>query len=149
MELIVKRQPSTLLSTPGDLYIVERKWFSFTLEDIIRDVKVSGQTAIPAGRYRVELTWSPKYGKLMPLIEAVPGFSGIRIHSGNTHKDTEGCLLVGFERDGLDTLKGGTSRPAFQALFEKLVEAESRSDPIYITIENTPTTSDIQPVVAT
>ncbi|UKK52651.1 DUF5675 family protein [Prevotella sp. E2-28] len=63
--------------------------------DKIKAVKIKGQTAIPAGRYRIIFTYSPKYKKQMPLVSGVPGFDGIRIHSGNSNKDTEGCLLFG------------------------------------------------------
>ena len=54
---------------------------------------------IPIGWYRVTLTRSPKFGRLLPLLHVVPRFDGIRIHAGNTVRDTKGCILVG-ERDG-------------------------------------------------
>ena len=57
--------------------------------------KHKGQTAIPRGRYKVTITYSPRFKKDMPLLNAVKGFTGIRIHSGNTAKDSEGCLLMG------------------------------------------------------
>lgn len=57
--------------------------------------KHKGQTAIPRGRYKVTITYSPRFKKDMPLLNAVKGFTGIRIHSGNTAKDSEGCLLIG------------------------------------------------------
>ena len=64
-------------------------------EDEIKARKVYGETAIPYGTYKVSITYSPKYKKMMPLIENVKGFSGIRIHSGNTAKDSLGCIIVG------------------------------------------------------
>lgn len=61
----------------------------------IRQLKVKGETAIPVGTYQVAYTYSPKFKKMLPLLMNVPGYDGIRIHSGNTAKHTEGCLLCG------------------------------------------------------
>ena len=68
-------------------------------ESEILKKKIKGQTAIPTGVYPVVITYSPKYKKPMPLIDKVKGYSGIRIHSGNTAKDTEGCLIVGKNKE--------------------------------------------------
>ena len=67
---------------------------TMSVEEILR-LKKYGTTCIPYGIYKVQITYSPKYKKLMPLIVNVKGFSGIRIHSGNTAADTLGCLIVG------------------------------------------------------
>lgn len=67
---------------------------SMTLEEIMR-LKKYGETAIPYGTYRVQITYSPKFKKMMPILIGVKGFEGVRIHSGNTSKDSLGCLLVG------------------------------------------------------
>lgn len=58
-------------------------------------LKVKGMTAIPEGRYLMRLTYSPKFGKRLFQLMDVPLFDGIRIHSGNSVKDTQGCILVG------------------------------------------------------
>lgn len=58
-------------------------------------LKVKGMTAIPEGRYLMRFTYSPKFGKRLFLLMDVPLFDGIRIHSGNSVKDTHGCILVG------------------------------------------------------
>lgn len=61
----------------------------------IRRIKVYGETAIPTGKYKVTMTYSPKYKRVMPQIMNVKGFTGIRIHSGNTAADSLGCILLG------------------------------------------------------
>lgn len=118
----------------GDLYI-DGKWFCNTLEDVdrglddlmpledIKKMKVKGETAIPTGIYQVLLTYSPKYKKIMPLINNVKGYSGIRIHSGNTAKDTEGCLLVGKNKEVGKVLE---SRNTFNALFKRLQQTNGK-----------------------
>lgn len=80
--------------TIGDLY-VNGEWFCNTLEDTVREKKIKHITAIPEGTYDVVLTHSPKFKRVLPLIQNVPEFSGIRIHSGTDQNDTSGCVLVG------------------------------------------------------
>jgi len=92
--------------TIGKLYI-DGVYFCETVEDKdrglddsmeeseIRKKKVYGETAIPLGTYKVEITYSPKFKKNLPLLYNVKGFEGIRIHSGNTAKDSLGCIIVG------------------------------------------------------
>lgn len=116
MELKLLREKSTPHSTSGELF-VDGKFVCYTLEDVTRDIKIPGQTAIPFGRYKVILNKSQRFGKVMPLLVDVPLFEGVRIHSGNTAADTEGCILV-----GLDALPNaiGRSRDAFTRLMEML-----------------------------
>lgn len=59
--------------------------------------KVPGVTAIPAGTYEIRDTWSPHFKRMMLEVVDVPGFQGIRIHSGNVADDTEGCLIPGLQ----------------------------------------------------
>jgi hypothetical protein len=92
--------------TIGHLYI-NGDYLCDTLEDkdrglkqtnsfaFIKAKKTFGQTAIPTGIYKVTITYSHKFKKYLPLINDVKGFTGVRIHSGNTANDTEGCILVG------------------------------------------------------
>jgi hypothetical protein len=86
---------------------------SMSVDEILKK-KIKGETAIPTGIYKIEITYSPKYKRMMPLILGVKGYSGIRIHSGNTSKDTEGCLLVGKNTKVGMVLE---SRNTYQRLF--------------------------------
>lgn len=95
--------------------------------------KVPGKTAIPEGRYPLVVTKSPKFDKWLPLLVNVPGFSGIRIHAGNTVEDTQGCILVG------QNLKKGmvlNSRIWLHRLMREIVEARERDEAVWIRIED-------------
>lgn len=146
MELLLQREPTTGRNTLGILSI-DGAHFWHTLEDIVREVtdqpveqwKVKGATAIPSGRYLVHKTFSPKYGRLMYLVDGVPGFSGIRIHSGNDAGDTEGCILLGMKRGNLD----GDPEPEIMqsrlavAELEKMLDwATEHGEQIHLTIRN-------------
>lgn len=94
----------------------------FGLEDKVREpgIKVYGQTAIPAGKYRVVLEYSNRFNRITPLLLNVPNYEGIRIHPGNTSKDTLGCLLPGLEKD-YDIVLG--SRTAYLDVYMKIDRA--------------------------
>lgn len=106
--------------TLGKLYLND-KFFCYTVEDKYRDLtkeeKIYAKTAIPEGTYKVIINMSNRFKKLMPLLLNVPNFEGIRIHSGNTSKDTEGCIIVGDKRT-----KNGValSRVSFDRLMKEL-----------------------------
>jgi hypothetical protein len=118
--------------TIGDMYIdygngEGYKFFSNTLEDKVRQVdepKVYGQTAIPFGIYSLTITFSPKFNRLLPLVNNVPGFEGIRIHPGNTASDTEGCILVGVN-DQVGVIH--QSKITFDKLFDILTTSKQDS----------------------
>lgn len=80
----------------------------YTLEDEVRppSIKVKNETAIPDGTYEVVLSMSNRFKREMPEIRNVPGFQGIRIHGGNTHQNTSGCLLVAENRIRVDVIQG-------------------------------------------
>jgi len=101
MDLLLERNHGTTGFTIGKLSH-DGALICYILEDEERLVKIQGQTAIPCGRYRVTITHSNRFNRLMPLLLDVPGFSGIRIHNGRiitTASDTEGCLLPGDSPD--------------------------------------------------
>jgi len=120
MKIQIKRLHRTEFSTIGEL-LIDNVWECYTLEDIERDVKIKGETAIPKGTYKVIINQSNRFKRLLPLLLNVEGFEGVRIHSGNTNHDTEGCILVGKTRSN-DFI--GQSRKAFDSLFTKMQKAK-------------------------
>lgn len=104
MTILLLRKHFTDTATLGELFI-DGKHFAYTLEDKLRDLgpdgsgKVQNRTAIAAGKYEVVLTYSNRFKKYLPLLLEVPFFAGIRIHGGNTHENTEGCILIGANQD--------------------------------------------------
>lgn len=110
MKLTLKRIALNEKYTIGKLYL-DGEYFCDTLEDKVRDynkdgdlldkgeTKVFGETAIPYGKYKVILGYSPKFKKILPRVQNVPHFEGILIHSGNTAIDSHGCILLGFNKE--------------------------------------------------
>lgn len=105
MKLTLKRIALRPTYTIGKLYI-DDAYFCDTLEDTVRDTnksgkfdngeqKIKGKTAIPYGIYEIKWTYSPRFKKYTPQLMNVPSFEGIRVHAGNTSADTEGCLILG------------------------------------------------------
>lgn len=153
MELKLKRKYLKDDYTIGHLYI-DDKYFCDTVEDKVRDYnkdgdlldanedKVYGKTAIPYGRYRIDMkTRSPKYslrsaylwcGGYLPRLVDVPHFEGILIHAGSNSSHTEGCLIVGENK-----IRGGVinSMITLRKLYAELKSAELRGEQIWITIE--------------
>lgn len=117
--------------TIGEL-MVDGQHECWTLEDVVRPpgVKVYGKTAIPYGTYELTITFSNRFQRDLPLVVGVPGFEGIRIHSGNLATETDGCLLVGT---GHTSNSVTNSRAAFNRLFPKLRDAVRRGEKISIT----------------
>ena len=143
MELKLKREVFTDNSTIGSLYvdgvfecyILEDKDRgindTLTLEQIMR-VKVYGKTCIPYGRYEVDWTMSARFKKMMPILLNVTGWSGIRIHAGNSEIDSLGCLLCGRLKlnDRISESTLATNR-----LYKKIEAAKKQGQRIFITIE--------------
>ena len=143
MEILVRRDYFNEKVTIGTLVIVEHDLLLQTLEDTdrglqqgdsaleIKGKKVFSETCIPYGRYEVAVTFSNHFKKNMPLIMNVPGFEGVRIHSGNKPEDTEGCLLVGYKRDSISRMIL-ESRAAYAELF-MLIQEKIKTEKIFIT----------------
>lgn len=152
MELSLKRGPSLQGATLGDL-CADGVWQCFTLEDVVREPdvhafdsgfrttaghaewvaswKIPKVTAIPRGRFRVTITFSLHFGRDLPLINGVPGFDGVRMHSGNKAADTEGCILVGQTKEANLLYK---SRLAFDSLYAKIQAALQGGGECFITV---------------
>ena len=113
----------------GEMYI-DNILECFTLEDVPRTFKIPGKTAIPAGTYEIELTYSPRFKCILPLLKDVKGFEGIRIHAGNRAEDTEGCILVG-------AIKGDGVIYSSKIALNKLLEKMRNMPHIGIKIEDT------------
>ena len=122
--------------TIGELS-VNNNYVCDTLEDKVRvnGKKVYAETAIPTGTYTLVLSYSNRFKKVMPEILNVPNFSGIRIHCGNSSKDTEGCLLVG-KWDGKTENWISDSKNSYNKLYPLLEEAFNKKENITITIKD-------------
>jgi len=146
MELTLKRIARRAEYTIGRLYI-DGRYFCDTLEDYDRlhfgGIKVAGRTAIPAGTYQLNFTYSPRFGRkepyhtlsngLLPIVVNVPQFSGVRIHIGNSASDTEGCILVGRNREVGRVLQ---SRDTYTALIRDYIKpAFKRGERMTIKVE--------------
>lgn len=131
MTLDLYREPSTEKTTIGRL-AVNGVFANWTLEDVVRDgPKIAHETAIAPGTYRVIITYSTRFERMLPLLLGVPDFSSIRIHAGNTDADTSGCILVGQQR-GDDAV--WHSQAALDALLPKIATALAKAEPVAITI---------------
>lgn len=137
MNLVLKRAEFADTYTVGRLY-ADGMFICYTLEDKVREVvgepvaswKKQNETAIPVGVYPVIITMSTRFKIRLPLLINVPGFSGIRIHTGNSSKDTEGCILVGSTWDGKSNWIG-SSKVALSTLFPMIEQAK---EPVTMTI---------------
>ena len=130
MKLLLKRLHKTQNSTIGELSI-DGKFECYTLEDVERESKIYGKTAIPKGTYEIVMTMSNRFKIVLPLLLKVPNFEGIRIHAGNAAKDTEGCILLGQTRS-IDFI--GNSKKAMAQFMLKLKKALDNGK-VYLTID--------------
>lgn len=102
------------------------------LEKDIKAIKVPKATAIPTGHYEVIINYSNRFKHNLPYIKEVKGFTGIRIHKGNRHKDTEGCILLGLtaSREFVNE-----STLAFLKFYDQL-EIDLKKGKVFLTIES-------------
>lgn len=128
MDIKIRRFEFGTTYTIGKMYI-DGVYYCFTLEDKVREVKVQNATAIPYGTYTVIIDRSTRFGRDMPHVLDVSGFEGVRIHTGNTSADTEGCILLGTTWAGKDFVGG--SKLAFDPFMEKLKAAGKATLTIY------------------
>lgn len=142
MKLTLNRRPSIGGATIGEL-VEDGVRLCWTLEDEIRERvgepvanwKIRGATAIPAGEYRVTLEHSPRFGPDTLTINNVPGFTGVRMHAGNTSDQTDGCPLLGL-RVTETSIVGGTSAPAVALIKARVRAALQAGQHVLLSINN-------------
>ena len=154
VEFLLQRIQSEEDFTTGVLYKLDpelpkvaRDFMCFTLEDEHRDVKVAGETRIPAGRYEIKFykygkkfhePYKAKYGDWhqgMLHLQDVPGFTYILIHCGNTDKDTDGCILVGdTANSNMGTI--ASSRQAYNRIYPVFRDALLEDKQVFLTVED-------------
>lgn len=88
----------------------------------IKALKIKGETAIPRGVYEVRITYSAKFRRNLPLLVGVKGYEGVRMHAGNTARDTEGCILFGVN----DAVGRVSNSKYWFAKIYALIEAASK-----------------------
>lgn len=132
MNLTLQREPSDDHRTFGKLYI-DGQFCCHTLEDVVREVKIPGETAIPAGTYRITMEHSPRFGPDTITVNKVPGFTGVRIHAGNTEADTHGCPLVGLVRADASILQ---SKAALADLKPEIAAALQAGEDVWLEVIN-------------
>jgi hypothetical protein len=132
MYLVAEHSADPAKYDDGDAFIV------FTGEDRLRAPgapKVFGETAIPAGTYRVILDYSTRFKRIMPHILDVPDYDGIRFHQARkavpVEFSTEGCVCVGLEKDSEDVYD---CDPALAKVIALLQQAQDAHDPVWLTI---------------
>ena len=151
MELTLQRLSTGDKSTIGALYIgkgISQYLFCWTCEDQRQSKKTAGETRIPAGRYKIELRkdspMSYRYSQRFPShqgmlwLRSIDGFTYVYIHIGNTHENTDGCILTGFGNT-LHPSGGGyvaDSTMAYLKLYEKCMEAFDNGEEIWIDIRD-------------
>ncbi len=122
MKIKVVRYSVQPTYTLGAMFL-DDKYFAYTLEDTVRDVKIPKETAIPYGTYSLIVNMSTRLNKLTPRLVSVPNFDGVLIHGGNTPLDSDGCILVAA--NNLCTPDNGLIQGSLaQALTDVLIKAK-------------------------
>lgn len=154
MEVLVHRKWKKTSYTIGRL-LINGVVVCNTLEDVdrgldedmpdwmIRNKKIPNVTAIPTGRYLIDMdTVSPRFSKYpfymevckgkLPRLKNVKGYDGILIHCGVDHSNSSGCILVGLNKQ---VGKLTDSKETFKKIYKMMKKAHDKGEPIYITIE--------------
>lgn len=145
MELILERKELNTKTSIGNLTFnyLNTNYSFYTLEDKdrnlnsgmplqdIQSIKIKGETAIPKGTYQVIWSFSNRFQRFMPELLNVPGFSGIRIHAGNTEEDTDGCILLGKSKTKTSILSSKVAVKEFETVLLKIMKKEK----VFITIK--------------
>jgi hypothetical protein len=143
MKLTLQRDDLQPSRTFGRMLAEDGHRLVYVLEDAVREVagqpvaawKIHGKTAIPTGEYQITLENSPRFGPETLTVNSVPGFSGVRMHAGNTEGDTEGCPLLGLQVTPTG-IAGGTSKPAVAMIKELVRQAIARGEVVLMTVAN-------------
>lgn len=150
MEIEVRRLFLTDRFSAGEIY-VDGEFEAFSLERRVPvdGIKVTGETAIPVGDYRIELRESQHFKRLMPFLTHVPGFAGVMLHEGNKPSASRGCILVGAEinyDEGI--IPEHESRPGFEQLFAKIRAAFQDEETVMVIVTETHVVQDTRERVA-
>jgi hypothetical protein len=135
-------------NTTLGLLFIEKKFFAYTLEDTHRDKKIPGGTRIPEGhynlginenlspltqRYRNRFNWFSYHIE----IKQIPNYDKVYVHIGNTHKDTEGCILIA---DGVNAANPEKmilqSQKAYERFYKMVYPKINQNEPLTINILN-------------
>lgn len=141
--ITIRRNHYTDDTTLGEVFINDEK-IGYSLEDTCRPygIKVAGHTAIPLGTYDIKVTRSNRFKRPTPLIynnsdlslrSCGVKFDGVRIHGGNSHVDTAGCILIAKRRSIIDESIQGSLEAM---VTEHLLTWERRGEPAFIKIIN-------------
>ena len=135
MKIEIRRDVIQPLRTMGRMFLAG-EFYGYTLEDTDRQLesggeKIKGKTAIPRGEYKVTNSMSNRFKRIMPEVHNVPGFSGVRIHGGNTEADTEGCPLLGKRRTDIAI---GDCAAINADLVRRIDEALARDEVVILTV---------------
>ena len=138
MYIQLVRESFTKKATEGKLF-VNGEFECYTLEDTDRNLedggeKIYGETAIPKDKYNLAISMSNRFKKLLIEIQNVDNFTGVRIHTGNSSEDTDGCVLVGSSNNKTDDDWISNSRIAYGKLHSKVEEALLRDEEITLEI---------------
>lgn len=129
------------------LLLINGRFHCYALEDESREVKVPGETRIPAGSYRITLRtvggFHARYARKFPdfhqgmlWLRDVPGFQFILIHIGNSDDDTAGCILIGDQANNALVDDGfvASSAQAYRRIYPIIASAIERSETVTIEV---------------